>query len=231
MAALEREDRSRSVSEDGRRADAHRTPAAPFGRAIGRTRFVVLIAVAAVMLVALALFVLGTWQAVRGIWNGFSTALRGELISADLTVEFLEIVSTMLKAVFFYIIGVGMYSLFIAPLNVTTALGMETLGDLETRVISIVVVILAVTFLEHFIRWEQAYDTMLFGVTLAAVVASLVLFQWLNQRVKEHEKANDADQVEAQRELFQEDREQSDVRSEKAVGARNGADREPSRSP
>ena len=45
------------------------------------------------------------------------------------------------------VIGVGLYSLFIAPLNLTVSLGVETLSDLESKVLSVVVVIMAVTFL------------------------------------------------------------------------------------
>ena len=52
----------------------------------------------------------------------------------ELTVEFLEIVSLMLKAVVFYLIGVGLWSLFVAPLNITVSLGVRTLSDLEAKV-------------------------------------------------------------------------------------------------
>ena len=130
----------------------------PLGRVIGRTRYVVLLAVIAVLLVALSLFLLGTILAIIGIWEAWAALLDGRLEATDLTVEFLEIVSLMLKAVFFYLIGVGFYSLFIAPLNIATSLGVETLNDLETKVISVVVVILAVRFLEEFISGKQALE-------------------------------------------------------------------------
>lgn len=73
----------------------------------------------------------------------------------------------MLEAVVFFLIGVGLFSLFIAPLNLAVALGVETLNDLEERLISVVVAVLAVTFLQHFIRWEAPPDTLQFGAALA----------------------------------------------------------------
>ncbi len=97
---------------------------APLAEVIGRTRYVVLVAVAGVLLVAMALFILGAGLAVSSVWKATGAALRGDLASTDVTVEFLEVVSMMMKAVIFFIIGVGLYSLFIAPLNVTTALGV-----------------------------------------------------------------------------------------------------------
>jgi uncharacterized membrane protein YqhA len=213
--------------EDLGRHDEHHgpgpTPTGPFAREIGRTRFVVLVAVASVLLVAMALFLLGAWKAMTGIWHQLQAAFAGQTNATDLTVEFLEIVSVMLKAVVFYIIGVGLYSLFIAPLNVTAALGVETLNDLEAKIISVIVVIMGVTFLEHFIRWEGPNEILMFGGTMALVVAALVLFQFQNHWAREEQRKNDPDtQARAQRQLFHLDREQREVEPDEVEGSRNG---------
>lgn len=194
-----------------------------FSRIIGRTRFVVLLAVVAVLLVAVSLFLLGTIQAVIGVWHAWQGVLSGELGSTDLTVEFLEIVSVMLKAVVFYIVGVGLYSLFIAPLNLTVSLGVETLVDLESKVVSVVVVILGVTFLEHFIRWEDPLATLQFGAAMALVIVSLVLFQMYSHRTKEDQKTHNPDvQARAKRRLFEEDREQQEIEPDEVSGTKSG---------
>lgn len=173
------------------------------GHAIGRTRFVVFLAVVAVLLIAVSLFLLGTGLALVSVWKAWAGVVHGKLGSTDLTVEFLEIVSVMLKAVVFYLIGVGLYSLFLAPLNLAVALGVETLTDLETKVISVVVVIMAVTFLEHYIRWEHPVEILQFGGALALVSVVLVLFQYFNHYAKEAQKTQRPDtQARAQRDLF-----------------------------
>lgn len=105
----------------------------PLARLICRSRIIVIVAVAAVMASAISLFLLGAALAGETIWSAWRQVLGGEIGTTLLTVRFLEIVTVMLKAVFFYIIGVGLYSLFISPLNVTVALGVETLNDLETK--------------------------------------------------------------------------------------------------
>lgn len=178
----------------------------PLGRVIGRTRYVVLLAVVAVLLVALSLFLLGTILAFRGIWEAWATLFHGRIEATDLTVEFLEIVSVMLKAVFFYLIGVGLYSLFIAPLNIATSLGVETLNDLETKVISVVVVILAVSFLEEFISGKQALEILQYGGALAVAVAALVLFQFYNHRAKEDQQVHGTTE-QSKEDLFEHDQE------------------------
>jgi uncharacterized membrane protein YqhA len=178
------------------------------GAWLGRTRFVVLIAVAAVMLIALSLFLLGTVEAFRSIWNAWDKMFSGQLNAAYLTVEFLEVVTVMMKAVVFYLIGVGLFSLFISPLNVTVALGVLTLSDLEEKIINVIVVILSVTFLQHFILWVDPLQTMYNAASLAMVVIALMLFQHFRQRVKEDQKKESPNiQAKAQKEMFEKDEE------------------------
>lgn len=211
--SLRRSSQARSPEQNGA------TPPSAFNQAIGRSRYIVLVAVVAVLLVAISLFLLGALQAFLGIYHAWSEVFKGNFDTTSLTVEFLELVSVMLKAVVFYIIGVGLYSLFIAPLNLTISLGVETLNDLETKVVSVVVVILGVTFLEHFILWQQPLETLQFGAAMALVVGALVLFQHYNHRAKEDQKANNSDvQKRAQRDLFQGDSEEHTVNSGDVAG-------------
>jgi uncharacterized membrane protein YqhA len=197
-------------------SDNNTAPLSGFGRLIGRSRYVVLLAVVAVLLVSVSLFLLGAIGAVKsvvGSWN--ELASRGEAGSTEQIVESLAVIGVMLRAVVFYLIGVGLYSLFIGPLNLTTALGVESLSDLETKVVSVVVVILAVSFLQHFVRWERPAETMQFGLTMAAVVAALVLFQMNSRRAKEFAKEHRPDvQKRAQAELFHGDKEERTVHAD-----------------
>jgi uncharacterized membrane protein YqhA len=183
-----------------------------FSQIIGRSRFIVLLAVIAVMLVAISLFLIGAIEAGISIWRAWSQLINGELRSTRITVQFLEIVSAMLKAVVFYIIGVGLYSLFISPLNLTVSLGVQTLNDLEAKIVSVVIVILGVTFLEHFIAWEDPLVTLEFGAAMALVVTALVFFQRFSQIDKESQKAgNPAEQAKAKQLMFLAEEEQAEL--------------------
>jgi uncharacterized membrane protein YqhA len=196
----------------------HPSPAAPLAEPIGKTRYIVLVAVVSVILVSVTLFVMGAGLAVKGIWHAASSLTRGEGATTTITVDLLEVVSVMLKAVVFYLIGVGFYSLFIAPLNLTAALGIRSFNDLEIKVVSVVIVIMAVTFLEHFIRWDQAVETLLYGLSLGVVVGALVFFQMHTHRAAREDEHDDAlTRSEAQRELFHEDHEEREVRPEQEL--------------
>lgn len=208
------------AGDDARTAGRSRLPFARLGQAVGRTRFVVLIAVAALLLVAVSLFLLGTVQAVTAVWRAWRATFHGDQ-APHLAVEFLEIVSVMLEAVVFFLICSGFYSLFIAPLNLAIALGVETINDLEERVISVVVAVLAVTFLQHFIRWVNPLETLQFGAALALSVGSLVLFQRYSHRAKEDQKAHKPDtQQRAKREMFEKDEERHKIKPGEGASAR-----------
>ena len=173
------------------------------GQTLGRTRLVVLIAVAAVLLVSLSLFLLGAAQALVSVYNAWRELFAGDLESTDLTVRFLEIVSVMLKAVVFHLIGIGLFSLFVAPLNLAVALGIQTLYDLETKVVSVVIVILAVTFLTHFIEWKDSLVLLHHGIALAVAVLSLVVFQLYSHKAREDQQSHHPDvQARSKREMF-----------------------------
>lgn len=186
-----------------------------FSELIGRTRFVVLIAVIAVLLVAFSLFLQGTLLALNTIYETWREMFTRGVASQSgtLAVEFLEVVGTMLKAVVFYLIGVGLYSLFIKPLNLTSALGVESLSDLEQKVVSVVIVILGVTFLEHFIRWEEPVETLYFAGSLALAGGALVFFQRVH-RGSGSDLQQPGSKLKARRDLFERDTEQRHIDEE-----------------
>jgi uncharacterized membrane protein YqhA len=201
-------------------ADPDREHDTTVARLIGRSRLIVLVAVFAVLLAAFSLFLLGAYLALENVYFGWRGVVSGAVKSTDLTVRFLEIVTVMLKAVFFYLIGVGLFSLFISPLNLTVALGVETLNDLETKVISVVIVIMGVHFLEHFIQWQDPLATLQHAASLGIVVAALVFFKVFAAREAIETKRHRAEAVaHAKVEMFERAHEEQNV--QQAAGEEN----------
>lgn len=181
-------------------------------KTIGRSRLIVIVAVIAVLLAAFSLFLLGALIAIETVAEAWYGVFAGTMGPTDLTVRFLEIVSVMLKAVVFYLIGVGFYSLFISPLNLTIAMGVETLNDLETKIISVVIVIMAVHFLQRFIQHEDTLDLLLIAASLTLVTLALVYFKTHTYReAKETKQERTQAQEHARKEMFHESHEEHDV--------------------
>jgi uncharacterized membrane protein YqhA len=181
----------------------------PLAWLIGRSRIIVVVAVLAVLLAAFSLFLFGAWLSLTTVWTTWQDVAAGDLESTEIIIRFLEIVTVMLKAVFFYLIGVGFYSLFIAPLNVTVALGVESLNDLESKIVSVIVVIMAVDFLERFIQRDDV-EVLYSAGAFAIVVAALVFFKiYTNREGQEARKRRDQDL--ARLEMFERAHEKQDV--------------------
>src|SRR5690606_2495273 len=199
-------------------------------KTIGRSRLIVIVAVIAVLLAAFSLFLLGAIIAFKTVIEAWYGVFAETIGPTDLTVRFLEIVSVMLKAVVFYLIGVGFYSLFISPLNLTIAMGIETLNDLETKIISVVIVIMAVHFLQRFIQHDETMDLLMMAGALALATLALVYFKTHAYReAKETKDERTQAQQHARKEMFRESHEEHDVEhgGETEVALRDaGADEE-----
>jgi hypothetical protein len=74
------------------------------------------------------------------------------------------------------------------------------------------------------VQWRQPVELAYFGVTMAVVIAALVLFQYNGRRGKEFAKTNSPDVVKrAQKEMFQEDKEQREVLPDEVTKPAEGA--------
>jgi uncharacterized membrane protein YqhA len=93
------------------------------------------------------------------------------------SVGLIEGVDIFLIAIAIYIIGVGLYALFIDE-NVDRPkwLKLRDLEDLKANLVSVVIAVLAVLFLREAIAWDGSQSLLILGASIAAVIASLSLF-------------------------------------------------------
>lgn len=211
-------DRAQPPDARGREADRRSTVLLePLGQAIGHARYLVLVPAVAVLLVALSLFAFGTYQALADLWRAWGAAIGGTPDMSKLTISFLKTVVVMLEAVVMFLVGVGLYSLFVAPLNIAVALGIDTLGDLEDRIVGLVITLLGVTFLENFIQWREPRQTLQFGAALALAVVALVLAQRHLHRTKEDRLRHESGELQrSRRDMFQQREEHFEVDADAA---------------
>jgi|GEM_PF-3935062 len=53
--------------------------------------------------------------------------------------------------------------------------GEPVLATAKARLISVIILIMAVTFLEHIVEWKNPFDLLMFGVAIAVVALILYL--------------------------------------------------------
>jgi uncharacterized membrane protein YqhA len=154
----------------------HAAPA-PLSRAVGFTRYVILLVIASVLFAAISICLVAPLLTLGNLWNVAQEGVTGSLAGHEGILRVLDLVIVMLEVVAFYLVGVGLYHLFIAPLPLAQRIGLDSLDKLETKVVSVIVVMMAVIFLEHLVLGHNAVDSLLFGAAIALVVSALASFQ------------------------------------------------------
>jgi uncharacterized membrane protein YqhA len=140
---------------------------------LSNSRYLVLIAVSASLIAAVMAF----------IWGGYKTlTVLGHLMGAfggeaqGIGVELIAVMDTFLIATALYIFAVGLYELFIADLELPEWLTIHNLHDLKAKLSGVIILVMAVTFLEHLVHWEDAAGTLMFAGGIAIITAALIAF-------------------------------------------------------
>jgi len=145
-----------------------------FARRIpGYTRFIVAVPVAGLLAGAITLTVI----AGVGTFTTIVHAADGALGTKDAVLEFIELADIFLLSTVLYIMALGLYELFIDDgLPLPAWLEIHSLDDLKKKLVGVVAVVLAVTFLGIVIKGTDPQSVMHLGVGIAAVVASMGYF-------------------------------------------------------
>jgi len=100
-----------------------------------------------------------------------------------LSVAFTERTDLFLLGTVLSIIGIGLYDLFGDPgPPIPAGLHIDTLDDLKGRLIQVIVVLLAVTFLGRVVGWTGDEYTLELGAAVALVIGALGLMLGVSAR-------------------------------------------------
>lgn len=148
-------------------------------RILGATRFIVVIPALAAILGAILLMFQGSVGVVLVI---IDTVWFGADLKST-TVDVLTAVDAILLGTVLLVIGYGLYELFVdAGIAVPAWLRVYDLDDLKSKLIGVVVAIIAVIFVGVLVDADRAADVISYGVGAGAVVAGLALFAFATRK-------------------------------------------------
>jgi uncharacterized membrane protein YqhA len=114
-----------------------------------------------------------------------------------LSVDLVTMIDLFLIGTVLYIIAVGLYELFIDPgLPMPRWLKITTLDDLKERLLGVVAVLLAVTFLGSAVTWNGSTDILSLGVAIGIVLGVVSLTIAIMARTHAAAQARDDDERE-----------------------------------
>jgi uncharacterized membrane protein YqhA len=144
-------------------------------RLLGRSLLVVVIGV--IGLAATAALSFG-WGIAKTY--DFAHLLFEDGADSDLAVvQVLEIIDTFLLATVLLILAVGLYDLFVADIPAPAWLVFKDLASLKSKVSDVIVLLLAIKFLEKTITSKEPLDLVWYAISVTLVGGLLIVFrQW-----------------------------------------------------
>jgi uncharacterized membrane protein YqhA len=143
-----------------------------------RAKYLALVGVVALLFAAAAAFVWGTLKTVDVISLVWTSMGRDKAI----TVELIEIVDSFLIATALLIFAASLYELFIAKLDLPDWMLAHNLYELKTKLSSMIVLVMAVKFLEKLLDVKDPAGLMQIGIAVALISGVLIAFGYFGRK-------------------------------------------------
>jgi uncharacterized membrane protein YqhA len=160
-------------------------------RLLSGTRYLIIVPIIGLAMAATVFFVFGGFGLISLLVN---TLLHGAEAHSEVPfeVEIVEYVHTFLIGTVLYITAVGLYQLFVNEIQFPNWLQIDSTEELETNLIGVTVVVLAVNFMGVVFTKDPGI-LLEYGAGIALPIAALALFvglrTWSTQLTRSNEKA------------------------------------------
>ena len=149
------------------------------------SRFLVLAAVLGALAGAAALFVYGLIDTFVVIAKTIQTGHISTVGAKQLMLYFIEVFDLFLLGTVMLIMALSLYELFFdSDLKLPARLDIRTFEDLKSNLVTVVIVVMAVTFLGQIFSWSGEAGIFGFGVVVALVIAALNFYLWIVKGAK-----------------------------------------------
>jgi uncharacterized membrane protein YqhA len=145
-------------------------------RILASSRYFIVVAVVGSFVASAAALVYGGLATVRVVLDAFGSGDFSEKGAKLLSVGLVTMIDLFLLGTVLYIVAIGLYELFVDPgLPMPLWLRITTLDDLKERLLGVVGVLLAVTFLGSAVTWDGSADILALGLAVGAVLGVVSL--------------------------------------------------------
>lgn len=144
-------------------------------------RIAMAVPVIALSIASVALIVYGAIET----WHLIEMLFGTHEVNHDEAILFaIEIVDLFLLATVVQVVALGLYQLYFKQdLKLPRWLKIETLDDLKSKLVGVVITVLAVYFLGRAVVWEGGADVLYLGAAVALMVVALT---WFLSKIEGH---------------------------------------------
>ncbi|MBK9924583.1 MAG: YqhA family protein [Anaerolineales bacterium] len=148
------------------------------GRLLEKTGYLAYIGIISLLLASVVAF---GWGAVK-TFNAIMLIITSYGKDSSIAVSLIEIVDSFLIAIALQIFSVSMYELFVGKLNLPDWMLAHNLHELKTKLSSVIVLVMAVKFLERLVEWKNPNDLLFFAIAISVVAAALIAFSYFGKK-------------------------------------------------
>ena len=153
---------------------------------LGLTRYAVIVPAIASIIGALLLMAKGSIEMVMVVIQ----SVTSDIYLKDTIVEVLTAVDAILLGTVLLVIGYGLYELFVdTDIPVPAWLQVRDLDDLKSKLIGVVVAIIAVVFVGVFVDSNRADEVLAYGLGAGSLVAGLAVFSLATRKPEKPDSA------------------------------------------
>jgi uncharacterized membrane protein YqhA len=142
---------------------------------LASTRYLTIIAVVALLVTALTAY---GWGIVKTV-DAAALVITSLGKDPGIIIALVEVVDAFLVATAVLIFALGLYELFISDLALPDWMQIHNLHDLKAKLGGVLVLVMAVKFLEKLAEWKSAQETLFFALAIAIISAVLIAFSSL----------------------------------------------------
>jgi uncharacterized membrane protein YqhA len=140
---------------------------------LNRARYLVVIAVVGMFATTVVTFVWSIAKSIRLVASLLDGGWRDDLSMVDL----LEVIDTYLLAIVQLIVVLGLYELFVGPLDLPAWLKAKSLDDLKKSIVDVLIVFVGVKGVERLVAAKEPLDALTDAGAVAVLIAALSLFR------------------------------------------------------
>lgn len=143
-----------------------------------RSRYLTLVGIPALLTASLTAF---AWGAIKTVTTTL-LVIRSLGADSSITVELIEIIDIFLIATTILIFAASLYELFIDKLDLPEWMLAHNLYELKNKLSSMIVLVMAVKFLQKLIDIKDGTELLQRGVAVAFVSAALIAFGYFGKK-------------------------------------------------
>ena len=143
-----------------------------------KSRYLAIVGIIALLLASVTAFVWGalkTYQVIALVVSSLGT-------DKAITIGFIEIIDAFLIATALLIFTVSLYELFIDKINAPEWMLAHNLYELKNKLSSMIILVMAVKFLEKFMNGKDASEVLLNAISTALVSGVLIAFGYFGKK-------------------------------------------------